>query len=278
MENLSPLQRLNAERIFEEKPSKRCHAACCNKEHRSVRSEVRSSSSSQNLQAVNLRQEQDESLITFTSNDETPLTRKESKDDLRKYIKMVNSINKKIRRKQKIRLTTAELRLKMKKDSCFEKMSKTIETLIIFYSSDSGYATTNQGRFCADKISRRYQRKPSSGGPRSSSKTLHKKRIQWPERRERHVATSRRGNLLRSICYATRIEPPSVHLRTKFIFLIPNQKSLQIRYRFPIQQHGKFTFVLTSHFCRYFEERSGARCSSRDFQKIQLDDCFLTTS
>ncbi|XP_043279919.1 major antigen isoform X2 [Venturia canescens] len=87
-ENLSPLQRLNVERISEGKSLKRCHSACCNKEHRSVRSELRSASS-QNLQTVNLRQEQDESLITLASNDETPLSRKESKDDLRKYIKMI---------------------------------------------------------------------------------------------------------------------------------------------------------------------------------------------
>ena len=91
MESLSPLQRLHAERIFEAKKSKRCNSACCNKENHAAKLEIRSSSS-QNLQSSNSRQEQDESLVTMTSHDETLLTtKKESKDDLRKYIQMVGT-------------------------------------------------------------------------------------------------------------------------------------------------------------------------------------------
>lgn len=89
MENLSPLQRLNAERFFESKKSKRCYSACCNKDVHSTKPEI-PTMSMLHLQSSNSRQEQDESLVTLTSNDETPLTtRKESKDDLRKYIQMV---------------------------------------------------------------------------------------------------------------------------------------------------------------------------------------------
>ncbi|XP_015606012.1 interaptin isoform X2 [Cephus cinctus] len=91
MENLTPIQRVNAEKFIDARNSRRCESLgnCCAKEYAEpMRLESRSTVT-HNFTNVQPRDEQDESLITI-SPEVTPLTsRKESKDDLRRYIKMI---------------------------------------------------------------------------------------------------------------------------------------------------------------------------------------------
>ncbi|XP_012283475.1 golgin subfamily A member 4 isoform X2 [Orussus abietinus] len=90
VENLSPVLRLNAEKFLESRDIKKFDSitGCCGKAHpEPMRLE---SQSVGNFQQIQSRESYDEGLISMPCTDDTPLTsRKESKDDLRRYIKMI---------------------------------------------------------------------------------------------------------------------------------------------------------------------------------------------
>ncbi|KOC69495.1 Centrobin [Habropoda laboriosa] len=86
MENLTPLQKVHAEKLFESKGPKKSESMpnCCMKFSQEPMKLTLHSSNTKNFH------DQNESLSSMIPIDETPLTsRKESKDDLRKYVKMI---------------------------------------------------------------------------------------------------------------------------------------------------------------------------------------------
>lgn len=95
-ENLTPIQRINAEKLFEGRNTKRCESMvnCCgNKvyaEPMRLESQSMPTLDMRNFPTTQSAEDHNESLITMASTEETPLTsRKEAKDDLRRYIKMI---------------------------------------------------------------------------------------------------------------------------------------------------------------------------------------------
>ncbi|XP_076757727.1 centriole duplication and spindle assembly protein centrobin [Xylocopa sonorina] len=89
MENLTPLQKIHAEKLFESRVPKKSESMpnCCSK----VSQEPIKLSSHENCSdANNFRDQNDRIRAMMTSLDDTPVTsRRESKDDIRKYVKMI---------------------------------------------------------------------------------------------------------------------------------------------------------------------------------------------
>ena len=90
-EQLSSFKKISMDKLFDF-PSEPNLESMTN-HGRMVQSEplkLESQKSTTSLQNAQVQEHESESLVTLTSNDETPLTsRKESKSDLKKYIKMV---------------------------------------------------------------------------------------------------------------------------------------------------------------------------------------------
>lgn len=89
-DNLSPIQKIYANKHFDSKEPKKSESMP-NCYTRLSQEPIRYAPESLETQnPIQLLEDQNESVITMNSNDNTPLTsRKESKNDLRKYVKMV---------------------------------------------------------------------------------------------------------------------------------------------------------------------------------------------
>lgn len=92
-DNLSPIQKIYASKHFDSKGPKKSESMpnCYTKlSQEPIRYAAQSLETQNPIQSL---EDQNESVITMNSNENTPLTsRKESKNDLRKYVKMVIKI------------------------------------------------------------------------------------------------------------------------------------------------------------------------------------------
>lgn len=94
MDNISPIQKIHSDKYFDSKGPKKSESLpnCYTKLSQESIKHTQSLDT-HNLIGAQPLEDQNESVITMNSIENTPLTSKnESKDDLRKYVKMVNKI------------------------------------------------------------------------------------------------------------------------------------------------------------------------------------------
>lgn len=95
MDNIFSLQKLHADKSFESRGPKKSESMpnCCTKLSQELIKHTPQPLETHNLINVQPLEDQNDSVITINSIENMPLTsRNESKDDLRKYVKMVSKI------------------------------------------------------------------------------------------------------------------------------------------------------------------------------------------
>jgi len=95
MDNISSIQKIHADKCFDSKGPKKSESMpnCYSKFSQELIKHTAQSLEAHNLISAQPLEDQNESVITMNSMENTSLTnRNESKDDLRKYVKMVIKI------------------------------------------------------------------------------------------------------------------------------------------------------------------------------------------